>query len=646
MIQEPARKPGRGTMYVVGIACAGGAVLAYSIRDLIVHPVGAEWLILVLLTLASGWATLRIPEMPISFSISDTFIFSTGLLFGPSAGAVTAALDALVLSYRMVFSRRTAHRVLFNVSTAAIAMWTATQAFFALAGSRPLLEGSFAAARLLALLAVFGAIDFGLNTGIVATAVGFERKKPVVAVWREHFLGLWVSYFGGVFGAMLFLVLTLMNRFDVLMLIVPLPLILYMTCRHALGRAQDQINHLGKVNRVYVAAIEALAQAVDAKDQVTHDHVRRVQDEAVRLAHALQVHDDGEIQALKAASLLHDVGKLAIPEHILNKPGRLTPAEYEIMKRHAAIGADILSVIGFPYAVTPIVRHHHENWDGTGYPDGLTGDAIPIGARILAVVDCFDALTSDRPYRPRLSDADALQIVADRRGTMYDPRVVDMFFSLHGAGVAAPSTKAVKPNASAMTAPAGAGRDAAEPRSDAQDVRVFFDLGRAVATAAPSTLGELLWTHLSRQLPASAFVLYAYSDADDALVATYASDPAATGDPMERIPLGERLSGWVAATGQSILNSDARLDLDAAVREQSPLRSALAVPIEANGRTSGVLSFYTAAPNGFDERHKRLVEAAARVMADTKLVSTASRNGARMSQNGTASLTSMSAAVR
>ena len=137
---------------------------------------------------------------------------------------------------------------------------------------------------------------------------------------------------------------------------------------------------------------------------MTHDHVRRVQDRAVQLARAIGVDDEGELQAIKAASLLHDVGKLAIPEHILNKPGRLTPAEFEIMKRHAPIGADILSVIGFPYPVAPIVRHHHENWDGSGYPDGLAGEAIPIGARIIAVVDCFDALTSDRPYRPRMED--------------------------------------------------------------------------------------------------------------------------------------------------------------------------------------------------------------------------------------------------
>src|ERR1051326_2641476 len=399
MSEDSVRAVRRASVvYVTGVIALGVLVLVYSVRDLVLHPVGYEWLVLVLLTAASAFATLRIPEMPISFSISDPFIFSAGRLVGPAAVAVTASLDALVLSYRMAFSRRTAHRVLFNSATASIAIWTAAQVFFMLAGRRPLLEGSFAAVRLVGLVAVFGVLDFGLNTGIVAAAVSFERRRPVIAVLREHFLGLWVSYFGGAFGAMLFLVLALLHRFDVVVMLVPLPLILYVTFRHAVGRAQDQISHLGKVNRVYVAAIEALAQAVDAKDQVTHDHVRRVQDEAVRLARVLGVDGEADIQAIKAAALLHDVGKLAIPEPILNKPGRLTPAEYEIMKRHAPIGADILSVIGLPYAVAPIVRHHHENWDGTGYPDGLAGAGIPIGARILAVVDCFDALTSDRPY--------------------------------------------------------------------------------------------------------------------------------------------------------------------------------------------------------------------------------------------------------
>ena len=139
------------------------------------------------------------------------------------------------------------------------------------------------------------------------------------------------------------------------------------------------------------------------------------------LRHASGVTDQKLIKAIEAAALLHDMGKLAVPEYILNKPGKLTPAEFEKMKLHASVGADILSAIEFPYPVVPIVRHHHENWDGTGYPAGLKGTDIPIGARILSVVDCFDALTSDRPYRPRLSDEDAIKILVQRRGIMYRP---------------------------------------------------------------------------------------------------------------------------------------------------------------------------------------------------------------------------------
>src|SRR5216684_4988315 len=211
----------RATAYVVGVIVAGTAILGHSGVDLIRHPVGLKWLILAALTVLSGWATLRIPTMPISFSISDTFIMAAALLFGPSAGAVTAALDALVLSYRMAFSRRTVHRVLFNIATAAVATWMAAHVFFALAGNRPLLQGPLAVLGLLGLLTLFGIVDFGLNTGIVATAVSFEQKLPVFSIWRDHFLALWVSYFGGVFGAMLLVILTRLNRFDVLLLIVP-----------------------------------------------------------------------------------------------------------------------------------------------------------------------------------------------------------------------------------------------------------------------------------------------------------------------------------------------------------------------------------------------------------------------------------------
>jgi putative nucleotidyltransferase with HDIG domain len=148
---------------------------------------------------------------------------------------------------------------------------------------------------------------------------------------------------------------------------------------------------------------------------------------ALALAREVGISDEATLKAIEAAALLHDTGKIAVPEHILNKPGKLTAAEFEKMKLHAPIGAEILSAIEFPYPVVPIVRHHHENWDGTGYPDGSSGADIPIGARILSVVDCFDALTSDRPYRRRMSDADSVAILLARRGTMYDPAIVDTF---------------------------------------------------------------------------------------------------------------------------------------------------------------------------------------------------------------------------
>ena len=214
-------------------------------------------------------------------------------------------------------------------------------------------------------------------------------------------------------------------------LVAPLMVLAYVTFRTAMGRIADANKHLLELNKLYLSTIETLAMAIDAKDQITHGHVRRVQAYAIGLAREIGIEEESELKAIEAAALLHDMGKLAIPEHILNKPGKLTPAEFETMKRHADIGADILSSIDFPYPVVPIVRYHHENWNGRGYSAGLKGDEIPIGARILSVVDCFDALTSDRPYRPRLSDSEALEILHERAGVMYDPSLVDTFSRIY-----------------------------------------------------------------------------------------------------------------------------------------------------------------------------------------------------------------------
>ena len=178
------------------------------------------------------------------------------------------------------------------------------------------------------------------------------------------------------------------------------------------------------------SSMDVLTAAISS-DRATREHMNRVRGYAVSLALVLGVRNHSLLEAIDEAALLHDIGKVAIPPSILNKPDRLTADEFEEMKRHVDVGADMLAQFSLKGKVAPIVRAHHENWDGTGYLRGLEGRAIPLGARIVSVVDCFDALTSDRPYRPRLPREEALKIVQSRKGTMYDPAVVDAFVRVY-----------------------------------------------------------------------------------------------------------------------------------------------------------------------------------------------------------------------
>ncbi len=169
-----------------------------------------------------------------------------------------------------------------------------------------------------------------------------------------------------------------------------------------LGRVEDERRHTQEMADLHLATIEALALAIDAKDQTSQLHIRRVQLYAAALARGLGM-SENEIQGVKTAALLHDIGKLAVPEHILSKPGPLTPEEFQKIRAHPKVGADIVSSVPFPYPVAPLILSHHERWDGKGYPAGLKGEEIPLGARILSVVDYFDALMAERPYHKAMT---------------------------------------------------------------------------------------------------------------------------------------------------------------------------------------------------------------------------------------------------
>lgn len=174
--------------------------------------------------------------------------------------------------------------------------------------------------------------------------------------------------------------------------------------------------------------VEGLALTID-RDTLAHSC--RVRANTLVLAGASGIVDAELLAALAAGALLHDIGKLALPRVLLQKPGPLAPHEFECVKRHPVLGAQLLVEIRTPDVLVSIVRHHHENWDGSGYPDGLAGTAIPLGARVLAIMDCYDALTSNRPYRRALSRECAVEMIERRAGTMYDPSIVRAFLSVH-----------------------------------------------------------------------------------------------------------------------------------------------------------------------------------------------------------------------
>jgi putative nucleotidyltransferase with HDIG domain len=606
-------------VYLGIVIAAGMLVLATSTWTMVTVPPDLRWVLLAILTVASGQLMLRMPEVPVSFSISDVFTFTTALMFGPAAGAVVVAIDAAVISMRFARSKRSVTRYLFNVSSAALAMWLSALVFFALSQTAPLAVDGSGIIRHVGPLAVFSGLYFLLNTGLVALAVALGGDQAPWRVWRAHFMSLWPGYVGGASaaGLALFLMSTSGSDYRVLAFVMPIPFILYVSFRTAVARMQDEVAHLTRVNSMYLATIETLAQAVDARDQVTHDHIRRVQKNAMRLARELGIRDDLEVRALEAAALLHDTGKLAIPEHILNKPDKLTPAEFEVMKQHVTIGADILSPIDFPFPVVPIVRHHHENWNGSGYPDGLRGEQIPIGARILSVVDCFDALTSDRPYRRALSPEQALRVIVEQRGAMYDPAVVDALLRITDE-LAEESASHGEPVATIAHASRALRSDRpADPAITAMTVNIAGQLGQAVGRNREiGTVCADLSRQLSAVIPGLTIVIYQYDSQLDALFCRAASGVHKDAVEDLTIAVGLRLTGWVAAHRTTIVNSEAALDLgNVATKLRPPPQLCLSTPMTINEKLVGVLTIYSTVDRPFVANDVALFEMLAGLLA-------------------------------
>jgi putative nucleotidyltransferase with HDIG domain len=609
------RRHRRLRLYVRTVVAVGVVAVGQSLLASIHTPQPIVWLLFAALAVAAGTFTMKMVSVPATMSVSDTFFFASAMLFGSGPATVAVALASGAVSYRR---RHAWQRIAFNTAAPALAMWTGSQIFFRVAGVPPLVQGHQPIQILVVPLLCLTAVYFLLNTGFIALAVALESGAPPLSVWRAHFLWLSLSFFAA--ASVAFCLILLIQQVSLLAaaLVAPLIVIFHLTLRASYGRLEDAQRHLGRMDRLYLSTIETLAMAIDAKDDVTHSHVRRVETYAVDLAKALGITDEATIKAIKAAALLHDTGKLAVPEHILNKPGGLTESEFEKMKLHVDVGADILSLVDFPYPVVPIVRCHHENWNGTGYPRGIAGEEIPIGARILSVVDCYDALTSDRPYRTALSDEAAVEILRGRRGTMYDPRVIDMFIAIrhdielghiahaeHHPALQQISQSRVAASEAAVGA---AGVPGASPASD--EMLAFVSLAR-VASGEVATADVLaLASNLLRDLvPRATAAWYVLDTAHDRLTVAGAVGPAAAALQGASVGVGQRLTGWVAANRQVIVNSDAALDLGERAKTVVPaLESCMSAPLVTGTALVGVLTLYSSEKKAFNDDQGRLIQ--------------------------------------
>ncbi len=590
------------------------------------HDVPSAWLpfvLYLLLALVSSTLKVPLPDDSVTMTLNYPFIFLAILQLSPFQAGVLTAVSVAAQGRIEVKKAFTHVQVLFNIANS---ITSAAVAYLCCAWLRARgLSGAPA-------LAIAAMAYFFVNTVPVAVAVAWSQQTNPFQVWRKQFRWFLRFY---VTGAMLAALTDMVCRhfgWGTAILMLPAVYIVYRSYIAQTRSMQERQRHLEETEALHQRTIEGLAMAIEAKDQNTHEHLFRVRDYVTEIAKEMEL-DETQKKALQTAALLHDIGKLAVPEHIINKPGRLTAEEFEKMKIHPTVGADILERVRFPYPVVPIVRSHHERWDGKGYPDGLKGEQIPIGARILSVVDCFDALASDRPYRKALPMAQAMAIVKEMAGTQFDPAIVALleqryeqmkskvdagsnkFVALdlnvdvsRGEGPAAglasdgnhpiahetllPAEQAVPPRPTWSPA---AGPEAQAPLEESQAVEKSLSIVETVSLMA-SRLRPLVPFHCCA----------VYLRSNEALAEQYLDGEYAACFSQEPIALGAGISGWVAQNGRPIINGNATVEPNYREIPASGLKlqSALAIPLfDLQNEVYGVLTLYSADENPFSRGH-------------------------------------------
>jgi len=568
----------------------------------------AAFLVYFVIALLVSGLKLQLPGVTGTISVCYFFVL-IGIVSLNLPQVLATGCSAVLVQYLWQSAKKLRLvQMLFNIASAAIAIST-SYAVFHSSWLRSLpLEWSV-------MLALLACTYFASTTILVAAVISLTEGKSFGKVWGTTYLWAFPYYMLGAATAGLFEVAKRHLGWQTSMLVVPVTYLVYRSYRLYLGRLEAEKKHAEETAALHLRTIESLALAIEAKDHTTHDHLQRVQVYAVEIAKELDL-SDTELQAVRAAALLHDIGKIAVPEHIICKPGKLTPEEFEKMKVHPVVGAEILARAQFPYPVVPIVRSHHERWDGSGYPDGLMGAEIPIGARILSAVDCLDALASDRQYRRALPLGKAMEMVAEQSGRSFDPRVVEVLQrryveleQLARGSQAEAFSLSTDIKIERGAAPAAGFEESSESRSKSDPPAA------AMAAASWGDLVDVLESLagvLSRREVLAVFAgrlqelipwdsMAFYVRADDTLLPEYACGSHADMLASLRVPVGGGLSGWVAANGKPLLNGNPAVD----AADLAGLKSALAIPIEGQNDIAGVLTLFSTRTDAFSSADLR-----------------------------------------
>lgn len=465
-----------------------------------------------------------------------------------------------------------------------------------------------------AVMLSFAAYNFPVAiAGFMAT--GFNRKRLLRAMylWSFHY-----HVIAGAVTALYSFIWPFVTWYAPAML-MPMIYLIYWSYALYEARLERQRSHAAMMSKLHMRTLETLALAIEAKDETTHRHLQRVRIFATEIGKDLGLNDT-ELQALRAGAVMHDIGKLAVPEHILSKPGKLTPEEFEKMKIHPVVGGEILERVQFPYAVAPIVRAHHEKWDGSGYPEGLKGEAIPFGARILAAVDCLDALSSDRQYRRALPLDRAMDEIVSKSGKDFDPCVVavlrrryrDLDRVALGAEPIQPLIDLARLKAQGLDSPLIGGKASSQSQPQFLDTIVAARMEVQKLFELIQELGSSLETRetfavLSRGLdalvPYDAMALFV--ETGGRLLPEYLHGADAGVLNSLSIPMGGGVSGWVAANAKAAVDFSPDRDGPG----MSAFGSMLSVPLVGRSGVLGALSLYSRQRAKLNAEHLRLLNA-------------------------------------